>query len=370
MTARPKMRSARTKAPFGSRTDVGCVRDHNEDSLIATPPLFVVADGMGGHAAGEVASEIAVSIMQERAPRIADAEALSQAVVDANMEVIEAAQAKGRQGMGTTLTAAVLDGEHLVIAQVGDSRAYLLHEGRLHQITRDHSLMAELIYSGEITEEQARTHPQRSVITRALGSDPEMLPDIYELRVSAGDRLLLCSDGLNTMLDDGRIQRIMQRNGDPQRCANALVSEAVSEGGLDNVTVIVVDIEGNAPAEEQKVRRKGHIGAISLVLALVLIAGGVVFGTYRYTQSTAYLIAEDGVVCVYKGIPSTFMGFPLSTLEERTGVKVADLQPGISKRLQEGPVRVDSLEAADDLVAEYQKNIAESKKKEQQDDKA
>ena len=370
MTARPKMRSARAKAPFGSRTDVGCVRDHNEDSLIATPPLFVVADGMGGHAAGEVASEIAVSIMQERAPRIADAEALSQAVVDANMEVIEAALAKGRQGMGTTLPAAVLDGEHLVIAQVGDSRAYLLHEDRLHQITRDHSLMAELIYSGEITEEQARTHPQRSVITRALGSDPEMLPDIYELRVSAGDRLLLCSDGLNTMLDDGRIQRIMQRNGDPQRCANALVSEAVSEGGLDNVTVIVVDIEGNAPAEEQKVRRKGHIGAISLVLALVLIAGGVVFGTYRYTQSTAYLIAEDGVVCVYKGIPSTFMGFPLSTLEERTGVKVADLQPGISKRLQEGPVRVDSLEAADDLVAEYQKNIAESKKKEQQDDKA
>lgn len=370
MAGRPSMRATRTKPSFGSRTDVGCVRDHNEDSLIATSPLFVVADGMGGHAAGEVASEIAVSIMQDRAPRIADADALTQAVIDANMEVIEAAQAKGRQGMGTTLTAAVIEREHLVIAQVGDSRAYLMSKGQMHQITRDHSLITELMEAGEITEEQARSHPQRSVITRALGSDPKMLPDLYELKVSAGDRLLLCSDGLNTMLDDARIERIMQRNGDPQRCANALVNEAISEGGLDNVTVIVVDIEGNAPAIEQKTRRKGRMGAVALILALLLVAGGVVFGTYKYTQSTAYLIEEDGVVCIYQGIPSTFMGISLSSLEEKTGVKVDDLQPGIAKRLKEGPVRVDSLEAADDLVAEYQKNIAEAQKKEREDDKA
>ncbi|MEG0620699.1 MAG: protein phosphatase 2C domain-containing protein, partial [Raoultibacter sp.] len=138
-----RARTRRPIATFGSRTDIGCLRDHNEDSLIVTPPLFVVADGMGGHAAGEVASEIAVTTMAEKAPRHADVEALGKAVEAANRAVILAAgQSKEREGMGTTVTSAILEGERLVIAQVGDSRAYLLHQGKLQQLTRDHSLMA------------------------------------------------------------------------------------------------------------------------------------------------------------------------------------------------------------------------------------
>lgn len=368
MAERPSMRANRNKAAFGSRTDIGCVRDHNEDSLSVTPPLFVVADGMGGHAAGEVASEIAVRVLEEKGPRSADADALSKAVVDANLEVIEAAQSKGRQGMGTTLTAAVIEGEKLAIAQVGDSRAYLLHQNNLQQITHDHSLMAELIEAGELTEEEARVHPQRSVITRALGSDPSMLPDIYELKVSAGDRLLLCSDGLNTMLEDSTIERIMLRNSDPQHCANTLINEAISEGGLDNVTVIVVDIEGNAPREQRKAKTKSHAGAIAVAVALVLIVLGVVFGVYSYSQSTAYLIEEDGVVCVYRGIPSSFLGIDLSSQEKKTTINVNDLEPGVAKRLQEGPIRVDSLEAADELLEEYEQQISESEERNKLDD--
>ena len=163
----------RVDGAFGSCTDVGCVRPQNEDSLVVAPPLFAVADGMGGHAAGEVASEIAVQVLADRAPQHADAVALGNAVVAANHTIIRAArEGRGKEGMGTTCTAALLEGERLVIAQVGDSRAYLLHQGRLQQITRDHSLMADLIEAGELTAEEARVHPKRSVITRALGKRP------------------------------------------------------------------------------------------------------------------------------------------------------------------------------------------------------
>ena len=188
---------------FGSRTDIGCLRDHNEDSLVVTPPLFAVADGMGGHAAGEVASEIAVRVLSELAPEHPDGEALGRAIEEANRAVIQAArEGRGRQGMGTTMTAAMLEGERLVIAQVGDSRAYLLHQGKLQQLTRDHSLMADMIEAGQLTPEEARTHPQRSVITRALGRDAHLHPDIYEINVETGDRLLICSDGLSGMVCD------------------------------------------------------------------------------------------------------------------------------------------------------------------------
>ena len=188
---------------FGSRTDVGCVREHNEDSLVVAPPLYVVCDGMGGHAAGEVASEIAVNVIADRAPATPDAAALGQAVEEANLAIIQAArEGVGRAGMGCTCTAAMLENERLIVAQVGDSRAYLLHGGTLQQITRDHSLMADFIEAGQITPEEARVHPQRSVITRALGSDPRTQPDLFEINVNTGDRLLICSDGLTSMLAD------------------------------------------------------------------------------------------------------------------------------------------------------------------------
>ena len=343
---------------FGSRTDIGCLRDHNEDSLVVTPPLFAVADGMGGHAAGEVASEIAVRVLSELAPEHPDGEALGRAIEEANRAVIQAArEGRGRQGMGTTMTAAMLEGERLVIAQVGDSRAYLLHQGKLQQLTRDHSLMADMIEAGQLTPEEARTHPQRSVITRALGSDAHLHPDIYEINVETGDRLLICSDGLSGMIFDDQIENTLRRVQDPQRCASQLVNEAIAAGGHDNVTVIVSDVTGYAEVRRKKLARKTKL-SIALVLVLfAAIVAGAAWGTQTYLNTAAYLANDNGKVAVYRGVPGSVLGLSFSHLERTTDVTVADLQPGVANRLNEG-IRVDDMEAADALVKEYEDEIA------------
>ena len=343
---------------FGSRTDIGCLRDHNEDSLVVTPPLFAVADGMGGHAAGEVASEIAVRVLSELAPEHPDGEALGRALEEANRAVIQAArEGRGRQGMGTTMTAAMLEGERLVIAQVGDSRAYLLHQGKLQQLTRDHSLMADMIEAGQLTPEEARTHPQRSVITRALGSDAHLHPDIYEINVETGDRLLICSDGLSGMIFDDQIENTLRRVQDPQRCASQLVNEAIAAGGHDNVTVIVADVTGYAEVRRKKLARKTKL-SIALVLVLfAAIVAGAAWGTQTYLNTAAYLANDNGKVAVYRGVPGSVLGLSFSHLERTTDVTVADLQPGVANRLNEG-IRVDDMEAADALVKEYEDEIA------------
>ena len=343
---------------FGSRTDIGCLRDHNEDSLVVTPPLFAVADGMGGHAAGEVASEIAVRVLSELAPEHPDGEALGRAIEEANRAVIQAArEGRGRQGMGTTMTAAMLEGERLVIAQVGDSRAYLLHQGKLQQLTRDHSLMADMIEAGQLTPEEARTHPQRSVITRALGSDAHLHPDIYEINVETGDRLLICSDGLSGMIFDDQIENTLRRVQDPQRCASQLVNEAIAAGGHDNVTVIVADVTGYAEVRRKKLARKTKLSiALVLVLFAAIIAGAA-WGTQTYLNTAAYLANDNGKVAVYRGVPGSVLGLSFSHLERTTDVTVADLQPGVANRLNEG-IRVDDMEAADALVKEYEDEIA------------
>ena len=343
---------------FGSRTDIGCLRDHNEDSLVVTPPLFAVADGMGGHAAGEVASEIAVRVLSELAPEHPDVEALGRAIEEANRAVIQAArEGRGRQGMGTTMTAAMLEGERLVIAQVGDSRAYLLHQGKLQQLTRDHSLMADMIEAGQLTPEEARTHPQRSVITRALGSDAHLHPDIYEINVETGDRLLICSDGLSGMIFDDQIENTLRRVQDPQRCASQLVNEAIAAGGHDNVTVIVADVTGYAEVRRKKLARKTKLSiALVLVLFAAIIAGAA-WGTQTYLNTAAYQANYNGKVAVYRGVPGSVLGLSFSHLERTTDVTVADLQPGVANRLNEG-IRVDDMEAADALVKEYEDEIA------------
>ena len=349
---------------FGSRTDVGCVRDHNEDSLVVAPPLFVVADGMGGHAAGEVASEIAVNVLAELAPKDLDGAALEHAVEEANHEIIRAARdGRGREGMGTTLTACMLENERLIIAQVGDSRAYLLHHGKLQQLTRDHSLMADMIEAGQLTPEEARHHPQRSVITRALGSDPNTRPDMYEINVETGDRLLVCSDGLSSMIEDEQIEAVMRRVPDPQRCASQLVNEAIAAGGHDNVTVIVSNVTGFAEKRRRKLARKTKF-SVALVLVLFLaILGGGAWGVHTWLHTTAYLGEDNGKVAVYEGIPADFLGMPLYKQQEVTDVSVDSLQPGTATRLQEG-IRVDNMDAAQDLVQQYREEAAQRNKPE------
>ena len=349
---------------FGSRTDVGCVRDHNEDSLVVAPPLFAVADGMGGHAAGEVASEIAVNVLAELAPKDLDGAALEHAVEEANHEIIRAARdGRGREGMGTTLTACMLENERLIIAQVGDSRAYLLHHGKLQQLTRDHSLMADMIEAGQLTPEEARHHPQRSVITRALGSDSNTRPDMYEINVETGDRLLVCSDGLSSMIEDEQIEAVMRRVPDPQRCASQLVNEAIAAGGHDNVTVIVSNVTGFAEKRRRKLARKTKF-SVALVLVLFLaILGGGAWGVHTWLHTTAYLGEDNGKVAVYEGVPADFLGMPLYKQQEVTDVSVDSLQPGTATRLQEG-IRVDNMDAAQDLVQQYREEAAQRSKPE------
>ena len=344
---------------FGSRTDIGCIREQNEDSLIVQSPLFVVADGMGGHAAGEVASEIAVHTLAECSPAYADVEALGRAVEQANRDIINAAIAgEGREGMGTTCTAAVLDGNRLVIAQVGDSRAYLLHAGVLRQITRDHSLMANMIEAGQITPEEARVHPNRSVITRALGNDPDTVPDLYEINVEDGDRLLICSDGLTSMIEDDEVQAVMNRISDPQRCASTLVDGALAAGGLDNVTVIVVNVEGSKRKRLRGValRTKVTVTFVLLMLAAIIALTG--WGGYAYLHNVAYLIADEtGMVAVYRGVPGSVMGFGYSELVETTDVPVASLPLSAREQMEEG-MRVSDVDAALALVESYRSDLA------------
>lgn len=366
MTTNSNKNTAGQDISFGSRTDIGYVRDHNEDSLIIIPPLFAVADGIGGHEAGEIASEITVNTLAELAPSHLDAEGLTAAVEAANYNVMKAPrQGIGRDGMGTTLTAAMLEGERLLIAQVGDSRAYLLHKGHLQQITRDHSLMADLIEAGQITPEEARVHPNRSVITRAIGSDIHMRPDIYELNVDAGDRILLCSDGLSSMISNNAIESIMRRQSDAQHCADELVTAALENGGADNVTVVVADVPGFSEVREKKRAHKSRVFYIGLAIALVAVIFAAGFGGYAFISNSAYLIEENGKVSVYRGTPGDFMGIKLSTLDHTTNVDVDKLQPGVANRIKEG-MSVSSIDEANSLIAGYEEEIARGEAEAQQ----
>lgn len=346
---------------YGSRTDVGCVREHNEDSLIVAAPLYVVADGMGGHAAGEVASEIAVNIVAEQAPAHPDAQALGRAVEAANRAIIGAsAEGSGREGMGTTCTAAMLEGDQLVIAQVGDSRAYLLHDGDLSQLTRDHSLMANMIEAGQLTLEEARSHPNRSVITRALGNDPSTRADLYEMTLEADDRLLLCSDGLSTMLDDDQIRDTLLRVKDPQRCAAQLVNEAIAAGGYDNITVVVVDVEGLREKHRRRIGCRTKLTFAFMLLLLVGILVAAAYGSYTYLHHTAFLSNESGRVAIYQGVPGSVLGFSYSELVEVTDVAISDLPTGTAEHIN-NDLRVTSVEEAQNLVEQYREDIATRK---------
>ena len=348
-----------------SATDVGQKRKMNQDYVFVSedpvgnlPNLFTVADGMGGHEAGEVASEITINTLNDLAPQSADAEALARAVVAANLNVIKApSQGVGREGMGTTLTAAILEKERLVIAQVGDSRAYLLHNGSLQQLTRDHSLMADMIEAGQLTEAEARVHPNRSVITRAIGSDPHMQPDLYELNVETGDRLLLCSDGICGMIEDHEIASIMRQAPSAQSCADQLVEAALAAGGFDNATAVVVDVEGFKAVREKKQARKSKALAIGVIVCLLAALACAVFAGYYYVNNSAYLIEQDGKVAVYRGLNEELFGIPLSNLEYTSGVEVDKLNPGVANRIKEG-MAVGSLEEANNLITTYQQEIA------------
>ncbi len=231
------------------RTDTGRQRNANEDSYFTKGPLFVVADGMGGAQAGEVASKAAVESFPRELPAAAPERVLEETIEGANRTIHELARKDpGLAGMGTTTTAAIVDLEAEVVAigHVGDSRAYRLRGGRLEQLTRDHSLVEEMRRKGQITDAQAEDHPQRSIITRALGPEPEVQVDVQTVPAQDGDVFLICSDGLTTMLDDEKISRLLARATSLQAAVRALVDEANRAGGRDNITVVAFRVEDTA----------------------------------------------------------------------------------------------------------------------------
>lgn len=235
------------KLNAGGSTHVGLVRDHNEDAFLLDVPLFVVADGMGGHNGGEIASGTTIETFNGARKGLAGdpnpVTRLAEVAQAANRAVFAKASGDPELArMGTTLTAAMARDGRLFIAHVGDSRCYRLRDGRLDQLTVDHTLVGEFVREGRITEEQARTHPQRSIITRALGVEPAVPIDSITLEVASGDRFLICSDGLYGMLYDEEIQSYLVSIADPQQCAEQLIDAANRAGGEDNTTTIVVDI--------------------------------------------------------------------------------------------------------------------------------
>jgi PPM family protein phosphatase len=237
-------------------THAGRKRRQNEDAFVVEPPLFAVADGMGGAQAGELASRLAADALLEDDAAGTAEERVAALVQEANRRVYQrSSEDAAVSGMGTTVTVALVDEGDVVLGHVGDSRAYRLHDGRLEQLTQDHSLVAELMRDGKLSPEEAEQHPQRSVITRALGTDPDVDVDVQRIPGSEGDVFLLCSDGLTTMVGDSAILRIVEENrGDLQAAAASLVQTANAGGGEDNITVILFDLAGDAAAADETMR--------------------------------------------------------------------------------------------------------------------
>jgi protein phosphatase len=334
----------RAKQNWAALTDIGHVRTHNEDAVLAQPPLFVVADGLGGHEAGEIASSIAIETVRDHAPRRPDAKALARAVKAANREVLRSArEGLGKPGMGTTLTAAIVEGTRVAIAHVGDSRAYLLHEGTLKRVSEDHSMVADMIRRGQLTEAESRYHPNRSVITRALGTDVNMVADTYEFDASPGDRLMLCSDGLTGMLEDGLLAEVLSEVHAPDVAAKTLVDAANSAGGHDNISVIIVDIAGGGSTPRGSLvsssgarSGRGWLAVIGWVLLFALAVGGSCLGAYRYAQTRAFFAVEGDAVTAYRGVPGSFAGIRLTWPLGDTGIRFSALPTDSQARLKSG----------------------------------
>lgn len=387
------------KLVVGATTDVGQVRDGNEDRFLVEVGLrlFAVADGMGGHQAGEVASTTAIEALRAS---IAAGRPLDDAIVEANRAVYEKAGTDDAfTGMGTTLTAIAVGSERaVVVGHVGDSRAYLARDGTLEQITEDHSLVEEMVREGRITEDQALVHPQRSIITRALGIDAEIDVDLYPVELQAEDRILICSDGLTDMLRRSDIARILRQEADPQRAADALADAANANGGIDNVTAVVIaalpadavaepgltvvdtavapvvaevtdttalrradpsrptvdpvpaptlpppDTAASATAAAQsqalrkgRVRRAGKstFRLLWWLVPVFLIIGVGIGALWWNARNSFYVGLDNQTVTIYRGVPGGLLGWD-PTIERRTSIRASDLTDGQVADLRDG----------------------------------
>lgn len=354
----------------GSALDIGRVREKNDDSIMVDPPLYIVADGMGGHRGGDIASRLALETIEELAA--AARGTLPDQIRRANRAVWDRSVEDERlAGMGTTLTAARVDGASASIAHVGDSRAYLLREGKLRQLTTDHTLVARMVKSGEITEAEADVHPHKNVLTRALGTDEEVEVDEDTVALLDGDRLLLCSDGLTGMVTEDQIQAILENSEQPQQAADRLVKAANRAGGIDNISVVVLaavgegDEASDRPARRgiaapspSTVRRWGLRAGLTLLIALV-----VLFGIRWWADRQWYVGPSDGSVAVFQGIPLTVLGFdlghPVEVHEEVHADQVRDL--GTYDGFDDGIPVEDRADGAE-VIASMAEAVAEAQR--------
>ncbi|MEX0993145.1 MAG: Stp1/IreP family PP2C-type Ser/Thr phosphatase [Solirubrobacterales bacterium] len=332
-----------------ARTDTGRQRRANEDAYFARSPVYVVADGMGGAQAGEVASKIATDVFDQGLADDGPEQALTQRVREANRRIFELARAdESRAGMGTTLTGVALSGDEASIVHVGDSRAYLYRDGELRQLTRDHSLVEELRRQGQLTSEEAEEHPQRSIITRALGPELDVELDVHTHQVRSGDVFLLCSDGLTSMVREDAICEILARRSSLAEAVDRLIAEANSNGGRDNITVVCFQIGGEtengsesagsigetitnlnvrdlpaaeAPAEEAVEAGKKRLVVtpatgrrrwprrVAATVAALAVLGGAAFGVNYALHHTWFISQDDhGLVALYRGFPYELPG--------------------------------------------------------------
>ena len=242
-----------------SSSDPGRRRRHNEDAFVVRPPLFAIADGMGGAQAGEVASRLATAALKEGEPDGGGEQRIADLIQEANRRVYDRSSSDpNTSGMGTTITVALVEDDTVAFGHVGDSRAYLIRDAQMEQLTEDHSLVNELLKTGKLSREEAETHPQRSVITRALGTDPDVDVDTFSVRAENGDLFLLCSDGLTDMVPEESILDVVERNrNDIDGALRALVKEANRGGGQDNITVVAFEIaDGAVPVHDGDTREQ------------------------------------------------------------------------------------------------------------------
>jgi protein phosphatase len=376
---------------YAVRSDVGLMREGNEDSAYAGPHLLAIADGMGGHAAGEVASSVAIAALaglDQQPPVSHPLEALAAAVASASSTMQEMSAADpSTQGMGTTLTALLWDGTSVAICHIGDSRAYLLRDGELHQITRDHTLVQSLVDDGKISPADAPHHPQRSLVMRALQSGTDSEPDLSVLQAQAGDRYLLCSDGLSDVVtSEETLRDTLTSFADRNEAVEQLINLALRGGGPDNITCIVADVvlqddaepatgqvsvvvgaasngdgrprHADSPAERAHLAARAMSGpsggprlagtgadgqadlqdtddaeagpprrrwplVTSVLVVLLLVIVGGAYAAWRYTQNQYYVGTDGSQVVIYRGVNQKVLGLSLSSVYQQTGIPLS-----------------------------------------------
>ena len=359
---------------FGAKSDTGSLRVQNEDSFLAKDKVFVVADGMGGHNAGEVASAMATKMLESAGEiGIANAEQLSEIIKRINKSIFEAsANQTDQRGMGTTLTAVAVTSESgsttsadtaktaksvgasVTVANIGDSRTYLLRNGEFRQVSVDHSYVQELVSEGLITKEEARTHARRNIVTRALGIEPEVSIDTWTLPIVNGDRYLLCSDGLVDEVTDDVIEQCVRQQKDPQSVAEELVVVANQNGGRDNITVVVVDVLTDPEVASQVVVPKSPKGlrhqlrkiAVLATIAVLCVVGVTFIASYL---RSGYFVAYENQkpearVLVYRGKNFLWVN---PTIEADSTLKREDLSVALGKEILAKPSFSTSSDARD-----------------------